>query len=271
MNSKWIALLLVALLSDTALAESRGPAPWRAVPTASIDVQGRIFSNGAVQLSGTLYVPKVEGRVPLVIVFHAASAPTRDFPLYRHVIEALPPLGVAVFVFDRRGSGQSGGKLEDSDYNMLADDGIAAQKMVAMDARIDPKRIGFWGLSQGGWLSLLAASRSPESAFAISISAPMTTPDVQMIFASQNILRIKGFSQADIDQATATRTAVDDFMRGKRDRASTQSMLDAAAARPWFQHIYMGRRSRIPTSRVGRRRSSTIHWRRWTRFDSPRW
>jgi pimeloyl-ACP methyl ester carboxylesterase len=162
------------------------------------------------------------------------------------VIEALPPLGVAVFVFDRRGSGQSGGKLEDSDYNMLADDGIAAQKMFAMDARIDPKRIGFWGLSQGGWLSLLAASRSPESAFAISISAPMTTPDVQMIFASQNILRIKGFSQADIDQATATRTAVDDFMRGKRDRASTQSLLDAAAARPWFQYIYMNKTFKNP-------------------------
>jgi pimeloyl-ACP methyl ester carboxylesterase len=74
----------------------------------------------------------------------------------------------------------------------------------------------------------------------------MTTPDVQMIFASQNILRIKGFSQADIDQATATRTAVDDFMRGKRDRASTQSVLDAAAAKPWFEHIYLGKTFKNP-------------------------
>lgn len=247
MNSKRIALLLIALMSGTALAEPvANPPPWSAPATASVDVQERTFASGAIQLRGTLYVPKVEGRVPLVIVFHAASAPTRDFPLYRHVIEALPPLGVAVFVFDRRGSGMSGGKLEDSDYNMLADDGIAAHKMLAQDARIDAKRIGFWGLSQGGWLSLLAASRSPEAAFAISISAPMTTPDVQMIFASQNILRIKGFSQADIDQATTTRLAVDDFMRGKRDRASTQSVLDAAVAKPWFQYIYMGKTFKDP-------------------------
>lgn len=246
MNSKRIALLLVALLSSAVLAEPVGTPPWSAPPTASVDVQERTFASGAAELSGTLYAPKVDGRVPLVIVFHAASSPTRDFPLYRHVAEALPPLGIAVFVFDRRGSGKSGGKLEDSDYNMLADDGVAAQKTFAKDARIDPKRIGFWGLSQGGWLSLLAASRSPDAAFAISISAPMTTPDVQMVFASQNILRIKGFSQADIDQATATRIAVDDFMRGKRDRASTQSVLDAAAAKPWFQHIYMGKTFKNP-------------------------
>jgi hypothetical protein len=158
----------------------------------------------------------------------------------------LPSLGVAVFVFDRRGSGASSGKLADSDYAMLADDGIAAQKTLAKDARIDPKRIGFWGLSQGGWLSLLAASRSPEAAFAVSISAPMTTPDVQMIFASANILRVRGYSESDVDQAVAVRTALDDFMRGTRDRASTQALLDAAATKPWFQYIYMSKTFKDP-------------------------
>lgn len=48
----------------------------------------------------------------------------------------------------------------------------------------------------------------------------MTTPDVQVNFAVANILRIKGFSRSDIDQAIATRTAVDDFHRDARDRAS---------------------------------------------------
>lgn len=220
--------------------------PWGAQPTTSTESQERSFQSGAVTLDGTLYVPKIDGRVPAVIVLHSASSPTRDFPLYRHLTEMLPPLGIAVFVFDRRGSGKSGGKLEDSDYNMLADDGIAAQRMLATDARIDSRKIGFWGLSQGGWLSLLAASRSSRAAFAVSISAPMTTPDVQMIFASENILRIKGFPQADIDKAIAARTAVDDFMRGKRDRASTQAMVDDAAAQPWFQHIYMGKTFKDP-------------------------
>jgi uncharacterized protein len=240
-------LLLAIVLAWVVMPSWAEPtASWSARPTVSVEAQERSFQHGAVTLNGTLYVPKVDGRVPAVIVLHAASAPTRDFPLYRHVVEMLPPLGIAVFVFDRRGSGKSGGKLEDSDYNMLADDGIAAQRMLAADTSIDARKIGFWGLSQGGWLSLLAASRSSQAAFAVAISAPMTTPDVQMMFASANILRIKGFSQADIDRAVAARTAVDDFMRGKRDRASTQAIIDEAATQPWFQHVYMGKTFKDP-------------------------
>lgn len=228
-------------------ADSLRPAPvWSAPPSTLVETQELTFKNGEATLSGTLYTPKVAGRIPAVIAFHAASAPTRDNPLYRHLVELLPPLKIAVFVFDRRGSGRSAGKLEESDYTMLADDGIAAQRMLAQDRRIDPRRIGFWGLSQGGWLSLLAASRSPQAAFAISASAPMTTPDLQMNFAVANILRIRGFSQADIDQAIAARTAVDDFQRGKRDRASAQGILDAAIPKPWFEHTYMGKTFKDP-------------------------
>lgn len=253
--------LAVALFAQAEVraADSADTGPrWQAQPDTFIDAQERTFQNGAVTLSGTLYAPRVAGRIPAVVVFHSASSPMRDTPLYRHLRELLPPLKIAVFVFDRRGSGKSGGKLEDSDYTVLADDGIAAQRMLMQDPRIDPRRIGFWGLSQGGWLSLLAASRSPEAAFAVSISAPLTTPDVQMNFAVANILRIKGYSQADIDQAVATRTAVDDFERGKRDRASAQQTLDAAATKPWFEHIYMGKTFKDPDQ---------SHWAKEMRHD----
>jgi uncharacterized protein len=244
---KQVAVVLTAALATCALtapraneADTTAASPlWSARTPTVVDTEERTFQSGAVTLNGTLYLPKIDGRIPAVIAFHAASSPTRDNPLYAHLAETLPPLGIAVFVFDRRGSGKSGGTLENADYTMLADDGLSAQRMLAQDHRIDPRRIGFWGLSQGGWLALLAASRSPPAAFAISISAPMTTPDVQMNFAVANILRIKGFSQWDIDQAIATRTAVDDFLRGKRDRASAQSMLDTAATKPWFVHTYL--------------------------------
>lgn len=204
-------------------------------------MQEHSFQSGSVTLSGTLHVPKVGNPVAAVVVLHAASSPTRDNPLYAHLKDMLPPLGVAVFVFDRRGSGRSGGKLEGSDYTALSDDGIAAQRMLAQDPRIDPRRIGYWGLSQGGWLAVLAASRSPQAAFAVSISAPMVTPDVQMNFAVANILRIKGYPPSDIEQAIAARTAVDDFQRGRRDRAGVQRVLDEAATKPWFVHAYLER------------------------------
>lgn len=244
------ALLAAALPAVAAGAADTGTAvaspPWSAPPSTLVEVHERTFPSGGVVLSGTLYVPRAATRVPAVVVLHAASSPERRNPLYAHLIAMLPALKVAVFVFDRRGSGRSAGSLDDSDYEMLADDGIAAQRLLTQDPRIDPQRIGFWGLSQGGWLALLAASRSPRTAFAVSVSAPMTTPDAQMNFAVANILRIKGFAQADIDEAIAVRTAVDDFQRGKRDRASAQKLLDAAAAKPWFEFIYMARTFRDP-------------------------
>jgi uncharacterized protein len=230
-----------ASASDQALPRTAGAAPWSAPASTSLIEEERAFRDGDTPLSGTLYLPASTRPVPAIIALHAASAPTRDLALYRHLKQIGPALGVAVFVFDRRGSGKSGGQPAHGDYEALADDGIAALRMLARDPRIEPKRIGFWGLSQGGWIALLAASRCPETAFAIAISAPMTTPDVQMIFAVSNILRIRGYSQADIDLAVAARKAVDDFERGRLDRATAQARVNAAAAKPWFGLIYMDR------------------------------
>lgn len=214
--------------------------PWSAPATTTIVQEEKVFHNAGAELSGTLYLPRGGKALAAVVVTHAASLPLRDRPLYRHLKEMLPPLGMAVFVYDRRGSGKSDGDLKASDYTLLADDAIAAVRAVNVDSRIDSQRVGIWGLSQGGWLALLAASRSPQVAFAVAISAPMVTPDIQMIFLSANILRVNGYSQAEIDQAIATRKAVDDYMRGDVDRATAQRMLDAAKVQPWFKLIYMG-------------------------------
>ena len=237
---------LNASTEASAVPETAGAAAWSAPASTSFIEEERTFRNGEVPLSGTLYLPVSTQVIPAIIVFHSASAPTRELALYRHLKQIGPALGIAVFVFDRRGSGKSGGQPANGDYEALADDGIAALHMLARDPRIDSRRIGFWGLSQGGWISLLAASRCPETAFAIAISAPMTTPDVQMIFAVANILRIRGYSEADIDLAVAARKAVDEFERGKLDRATAQKRLDAAAAKPWFDLIYMDRTFRDP-------------------------
>ncbi len=170
----------------------------------------------------------------------------------------LPPLGIAVFTYDRRGSGRSGGNLKDSDYAMLADDAIAAVKMLQDDDRIDPKRVGIWGLSQGGWLSLLAAARSPEVGFVASIAAPVVTPDVQMMFRSENFMRINGYSEAEIAQMRTARKAVDDYMRGNGDRATAQTLVDRIKDKPWFDQMYLG-------ATVGDR--ATSRWRKEIEYD----
>ena len=83
------------------------------------------FSNGAVALSGTLYLPKGGPRHPAVVAFHSANGGTRDFHAYQHLATSLPAAGIAVLLFDRRGSGASSGDFTTASFQDLAADGIA--------------------------------------------------------------------------------------------------------------------------------------------------
>ncbi|HEY0596581.1 alpha/beta hydrolase family protein, partial [Sphingopyxis sp.] len=176
------------------------PLPWSAPATTRVTTEERRFASGDTELAGTLYMPASGKPVAAVVVTHSASSPLRTASLYDHLKTALPALGIAVFAYDRRGSGQSGTKTAGGDFTLLADDAIAAAQSLKGDARIDPKRIGIWGLSQGGWIGPLAASRSPDIAFVIAVSAPVVTADVQMLFSSTNHLIVNGHSQAEVDQ-----------------------------------------------------------------------
>lgn len=242
-NHFFIALLsaLAAVNSGGAAADASSiRASWSA-ETPHVLRSDLTFASGEARLSGTLYLPHTNRPSPVIVVFHGANDPLRTAQLYRHLISMLPPLGIGVFVYDRRGTGQSRGPSANGAYTVLADDGIAARKMLSTLPSVDAHEIGYWGLSQGGWLAALAATRDPTCAFAIAISAPMATADVQMRFAVGNILRIKGYDQHAINIALDARRAVDDYMEGKVDRKTAQRFLDRAIAQPWFDLIYMAK------------------------------
>ena len=210
--------------------------------TLSEEIQ---FSNGDAHLTGTVYLPKTGNRLPAVVVLHHAGLPTRDANLYRHLCEGLPEMGIAVLVYDRRGSGQSSGDLGKADYETLADDAVAGQHALSKFSRIDPRKIGFWGLSQGGWLAVLAAGRSKDAAFAISVSAPLVTADEQMQFATRNLLTVRGYSQSDVQDMLATRKAWIGYLHGKTSRDEAVEALRKAEAKPWFDIAYLPKASQL--------------------------
>ena len=233
-------IAILGVFQPAAATRKPSALPWSAAATTSVVAEQRQFKNGDAELSGTLYMPRSPRPVAAVVVTHSASSPLRAASLYEHLEKILPALGTAVFVYDRRGSGQSGTQDAGGDFTLLADDAIAAVRNLKTDSRIDPRRIGTWGLSQGGWISPLAASRSADVAFVVAVSAPVVTADVQMVLSSTNHLKANGYSQADIDQMVATRKAVDDYMRGTASREAAQARVDAAKDKPWFKYLYMG-------------------------------
>ncbi len=234
MSKGWSALVFLAFAGVAV-----GAPAWQVKPSPEIVHRDVHFSDRGADLAGTLYEPRTGTHLPAVVVLWGAEVPTRKFALYRHLTQGLPAMGIAVLVFDRRGSGASTGSMHGSDYQLLAGDGVAAARFLSREPRIDPHRIGYWGLSQGGWLAVLAASRDRHAAFAVSVSAPLVTPAEQMDFAVANLLTVRGFTHADITQAIAVRHAWQGFLRGDVSFATALTAIRHAQARPWFKLEFM--------------------------------
>ena len=90
--------------------------------------------------------------------------------------------GIASLIYDRRGLGESSGDEQSAGLHDLADDAIAGVHRLQEQPEIDPRRIGAWGHSQGGWVAPIAAARSSDVSFVIAQSAPAITPAAQEVF-----------------------------------------------------------------------------------------
>ena len=120
-------------------AQPAGPV-WSAPSTTHVLIEDKTFNRDGIKLAGTLHLPQTSGKIPAVVVFHGASSPLQSEALYDHLKQMLPPLGIAVFTFDRRGTGKSEGNALGNAFDTLADDGIAAAQMLASDPRINSQR-----------------------------------------------------------------------------------------------------------------------------------
>jgi len=232
---------VLPILGSPALASDR----WRFEGTPRGLAQDLKFTKGDGHLAGTVYLPENGDHLASLVALHGASDATRAAALYRHLREGLPAMGIAVLIYDRRGSGASSGTGTGIDYETLADDAIAGKNALAKLPRIDPKRIGFWGLSQGGWLAVLAASRDKTAALAISVSAPLVTPEKQMEFATANLLTVRGYSRGDIERMLAARKTWIAYLRRKASRAAAVDALRDAEAQPWFDLGFLPRASNL--------------------------
>jgi len=198
-----------------------------------------VFANETVQLAGTLYKSDTQTTFPALTVLHAASGGTRQFPFYQHLVTHLPASGIAVLLFDRRGSGRSSGDFETAGFETLAKDGSAAVDYLRSRDDIDKERIGLYGISQGGWIAPLAVRMRSDIAFLIIVSGCGVSPAKQMDYGATYTLREQGFKDNTIAQAIALRNRVNEYYRGHITREVVSAELDSAQAEPWFQHAYI--------------------------------
>jgi pimeloyl-ACP methyl ester carboxylesterase len=100
--------------------------------------------------AATLLLPPGKGPFPAIVIVPAgrvgrmAAATFPNFFLSE---------GFAVLMYD--------GRREAAPFETSAADAIAAVDSIRNRTDIDRKKIGLWGHSQGGWLSIIAAAQSP--------------------------------------------------------------------------------------------------------------
>jgi pimeloyl-ACP methyl ester carboxylesterase len=133
---------------------SGGPkGTWTKIPLVLTETR---FVSTGITLAGRLVEPPGGGKRPVVVLVQGSlDTPSLDREPWQWI---LPTAGISVFVYDKRGTGASEG-IYTQDFVALADDAAAAvvQARKVGGGRI--ARLGLQGLSQGGWVAPLAATK----------------------------------------------------------------------------------------------------------------
>jgi len=137
----------------------------------AFDVTDTTFESNGIKLVGRLVMPKGKNKVPVVVLVHGAEHDSaRDIYELQRIF---PAEGIGAFVYDKRGTGASGGAYT-QDFNVLANDVIAAMHEARRLSGVRAGRVGYQGGSEAGWVLPLAINREPADFAIVSFGLAVT-------------------------------------------------------------------------------------------------
>jgi len=194
------------------------------------------FAGRGVDLAGRLVLPEGRGTVPIVVLVHGAE---RDAAREAYALQRiLPAQGVGVFVYDKRGTGGSGGTYS-QDFDLLADDAVAAMREARRLAGPRAGRVGYQGGSQGGWVVPMAAARAPVDFAIISFGLAVSVIDEDQQQVELE-MRTKGHKPEDIAKALQVADAAETVISsGFKDGFPRFEELRARHRdEPWYKDLH---------------------------------
>jgi pimeloyl-ACP methyl ester carboxylesterase len=214
MNSL-IRLFSLILIFSTACARIT-PSPTPSSSGSWVEEEF-IFQFGDATIFSIVTLPDSPGPHPAVVIIDgAADIETRlrdgvSSTYFKDLARKLAMEGVAAVRYDPPGVGRSTGSIVFDSLEYRTDEALAV--LDAMRARndIQPDRVGFWGISQGGWVIAMAAAERPDDvAFIISVSGSGVPVVEQQIFSIEAQSRADGLAEEDISRAVLFgRTLID--------------------------------------------------------------
>ena len=149
--------------------------PQAPKPPFPYNIEEVAFQNGAVNLAGTLTLPKGDGPFPAVLLISGSGLQDRDETLVGHkpfwvLADHLSRAGIAVLRVDDPGIGQSTPHPKPPTTADFATDVEAGVAFLKQDDRMG--RIGLIGHSEGGLIATIVASRSNDVNFVVLMAGP---------------------------------------------------------------------------------------------------
>src|SRR6266849_6497704 len=175
-----LTLVLLFLIANLPIQATRSANPSNNVPASenqNLNEAEVDFKNGDTTLAGRLLIPITDGAHPAIVIIHG-SGPDEGSE-YRVYAEQFARAGIAALIYDKRGSGKSSGDWRHLTLEDLTGDALAAVRYLKSRPEINPRQIGLWGISQGSWIVALAASRSKDVAFVITVAGDGVSPTQQ--------------------------------------------------------------------------------------------
>ncbi|MEW6367878.1 MAG: alpha/beta fold hydrolase [Acidobacteriota bacterium] len=189
------------------------------------------FRNGEVPLAGTLFTPRSRGPHPVLVLVHGSGSQDRLSGLV--FVSALLRKGIALFCYDKRGVGKSGGNWLQAGFEDLAGDAAAAAALLKKRPDINPEQIGVWGISQGGWIAPLAASLSSDFSFVVIVAGPAVTPEQQELIRVEGEMRAGGFSEEDVRESLDLYELMNRYVRTGEGWDDFIAAREEATKKPW--------------------------------------
>jgi hypothetical protein len=217
----------------------------RRVPISRANDEAVHIAANGFSLAGTLSRPLVDPGKPLpAVILVSGSGPNdRDelvfnIPVLGQIAGAIADAGFIVLRYDKRGVGQSGGRVESATIADYVEDLRAAVKYLDDRKDVDDKRIAVIGHSEGGWVAMLAAQKDKHIA-AVGLLATPGVSGADLILAQQaHLLDRMTLSDAERQQkielqkklqaAIISGKGLDEFppaVRKQADNAEFQSIL----------------------------------------------
>ena len=256
--------LIANLATDTSGALVRFSVPAQSLEVVREDVatstaRTQIYSNpgdeavmipsAGFNLGATLTRPRtgqlgaaLPARLPAVVLLGGSGVNDRDgfaagIPILGQLAGAIADAGFLAVRYDKRGSGQSGGRSESVTLSDYADDARAVVNWLAKRKDIDPKRISIVGHSEGAWVALLTAAREKRVAAVAALAAPSATGAELILEQQRHAFDLLTTPAAEREEKTALQRKIQAAVLSGTGWDGVPPALRRQADTPWFQSL----------------------------------